>query len=113
MANNIDMHNEKFIHDLLRYWEQDTMHLSVHDLNHPVFAIIERISSYHKDMVITSILHYIQKYSSWAFIIFQKLIDPENFPVYPEDIKGRLDSLRGMWIKWGKENGYSVYGYIV
>lgn len=98
--------SENFVKDLIRYWEEDTMLLSYHDMDHPAISIIKKIASLHPKMVVSCILNYVQQKESWAFTILREIIPSENCPVCKEEDRGVFHALRNMWIQWGIDKGY-------
>lgn len=103
MERQID---ENFINTLVEIWEEDTMHLSVHDMSHPSILLINNLFYKYPKLVISSILEDLKKRDSWEFIILARLIPSENKPNIPEKSMGNLPEMKRIWLDWGKRKRY-------
>jgi len=103
MEHQID---ENFINTLVEIWEEDTMHLSVHDMNHPSILLINNLFYKHPKKVVRIILDDLKKRDAWVFVILSRLIPSENKPKIPEESMGNLPEMKKIWLEWGKRKGY-------
>ena len=104
----IDQKIEEIVNNLINCWEEDTINLSFHDINHPCFSIIKILAERddYIETVITTILRRMRKELTWSFVILWHIVPEEDRPVIPEEAKGKIQVLTDIWIAWGKEKGY-------
>ena len=93
---------EKLINGIINEWEEDTGLLSYHDINHPAFAIVQKIDY---KIVVPIVLKRIQKEPTWFFIILSLIVPEEEMPEMPYEIRGQFQDMIDVWTKWGKEKG--------
>lgn len=103
MRNKI-MGFKETINDIIDAWEEETMNLSFHDLNHPAFTFVKKINTV---ISIPIILERMKKEITWFYVILYEIVPKEEQPVMPEETLGKIKDQTKIWIKWGKEKGYT------
>jgi hypothetical protein len=88
------------INRIIEAWEEDTMFLSYHDVDHPAFTVVQKIRP---EISVPIILEIIRAKKTWFYIVLDKIVPEEDQPVFPKETQGKIDDQIDIWIKWGIE----------
>ena|ERR1035438_4078448 len=91
-------------HGLMKVWYDQVSLLSEIRKDHPAF--LEILSMKDKINLISLALWDLNDYCHNCFAILYTIVPPEKQPIVPENMKGRVDQIRQLWLEWGKKNGY-------
>ena len=96
------------VNGIMDCWKEDTFCLSYTDTNHPAFTLVKKIADkeWYRDTVIITILKRMEEeFTFFASILFD-IIPEKDWPKISDDMRGKIEKIREIWVKWGKEKGY-------
>ena len=81
-------------------WEEDTMHLSSPEIDHPCFIAMNKMKS--KEAIVW-VLKRMRKEPAWLTIMLLGMWIKKSDSPTTEDMRGKFTEMTEAWIKWGIE----------